>query len=80
MIEVRFVLRSDLEMEEVSAANLLPRACNRIEATRQEAHRVTMLDHEAIMEEAERSDRLKYDEETKSEEELLESELESDSK
>ncbi len=50
-----------------------------MEATRQEAHRVTMLDHEAIMEEAERRDRLKYDEEEESKDELLESELESDS-
>ena len=63
MIEVRFVLLTGLEMEEVSAANPLPRACNRMDAIGQEAHRVTVFDHEANMEEAERRDQLEYDEE-----------------
>jgi hypothetical protein len=39
-----------------------------------------MLDHEAIMEEAERRNQLEYDEEEESKEELLKSELESNSK
>ena len=83
MIEVRFVLLTGLEMEEVSAANPLPRACNRMDAMRQEAHRVTVHNHKAIIEEAERQDQLKYNEEDEEEEqskdELIESELESDS-
>jgi len=81
VIEVRFVLLTGLEMEEAGAVNPLPRACNRMEATRQEVHRVTVFDHEAIMEEAERRDRLEYDEEEEQSDDLLmESELESDSK
>ena len=49
-----------------------------MEATRQQARRVTVFDHEAIMEEAERRDWLKYNEEDEqSDDELMESELES---
>ncbi len=79
VIEVRFVLLTGLEVEEVSAANPLPQACNRMEATWQQACRATVFDHEAIMEEAERRDWLEYDEEEEqSDGKLMESELESD--
>jgi hypothetical protein len=47
-------------MEEVSATNTLPQACNRVEAKRQKATRVSPLDHEAIMEEVERRNWLEY--------------------
>ena len=70
VVEVRYVLLTGLEMEEVSAMNTLPQACNRVKAKRQKVTRVTLLDHEAIMEEAERRDRLEYgdDEEEESDE------------
>ncbi len=61
MVKVRYVLLTGLEMEEVSATNTLPRACNKVEAKWQKATRVSLLDHKAIMEEAERHDRLEYD-------------------
>ena len=38
-----------------------------MEATRQQAHRVTVFDHEAIMEEAERRDRLEYEDDDEAE-------------
>ncbi len=37
---------------------MLPLACNRLEATWQKAVRVSLFDHEMIMEEAEKRDRL----------------------
>ncbi len=68
MVKVRYVLLTGLEMEKVSATNpLLPQACNRVEAKRQKATRVSLLDHEAIMEEAERRVWLEYDDNDKEE-------------
>ncbi len=67
MVEVRYVLLTGLEMEKVSATNPLPQACNRVEAKRQKATRVSLLDHKAIMEEAERRDWLEYDDNDKEE-------------
>ncbi len=61
VIEVRYVLKTGFEMDEISPANPLPRSCSRAEATLQKAKRVSILDHEAIMEEAERRDWLEYD-------------------
>jgi hypothetical protein len=61
VVKVRYVLLTGLEMEEVSAINILPQACNRVEAKWQKATRVTLLNHEAILEEAERHDWLEYD-------------------
>ena len=79
VVEVRHVLKSGLEMEEVSATNPLPQACNRVEASRQKAKRVNILDHEAIMEEVERRNQLEYDndEEEESDEDYSESKVES---
>jgi hypothetical protein len=48
-------------MEDISKMNLLPHACNRLEATRQKMQRVSLLDHEKIMEEAGRHNWLEYD-------------------
>jgi hypothetical protein len=61
IVEVRHVLRTGLHLQLISVANKLPQACNRMEATRQKAIKVTHLDHDAIMEEASRRDRLEYD-------------------
>jgi hypothetical protein len=58
VIEVRYVLLTGLKMEDISNTNPLPQACNRLEATRQKAQRVSLLDHEKIMEEAGRCDQL----------------------
>ncbi len=68
---MRHVLRTGLHLQPISVVNKLPQACNRMEATRQKALKVTHLDHDAIMEEASRRDRLEYDddEDDKSEEE-----------
>ena len=75
VVEVRHVLRSGLHLEEISTINPVPRACNRLEARRQKAVRVPLFDHEIIMEEAGKRDRLEYDEE---EEEVEEEEGSSD--
>jgi hypothetical protein len=63
------VLRSGLQLKEICTTNKLPRACNRLEATRKNAGKISMQEHETIMEEAERHDRLKYNDDDGSEEE-----------
>ena len=78
VVEVGHVLRSGLEMEEVSTMNTLPWSCNRVEALWQKAKRVNILDHEDIMEEAARRDRLEYDDSDEEEESASESERESE--
>ena len=77
IVEVRHVLRTGLHLQPISVANKLPQACNRMEATWQKALKVTHLDHDAIMEEASRRDRLEYDddEDDESEEEESDDEL-----
>jgi len=69
IIEVRHVLRSGLQLEEISETNKLPRACNRLEATRKNAGKISMQEHETIMEEAARRDMLEYNDDDGSEEE-----------
>ncbi len=69
IIEVRHVLQSGLQLEEICATNKLPQACNRLEATRKNAGKIPMQEHETIMEEAERRDRLEYNDDDGSEEE-----------
>jgi hypothetical protein len=49
IIEVRHVLRSGLQLEEINETNKLPRACNRLEATRKNAGKISMQEHETIM-------------------------------
>ena len=85
IVEVRHVLRTGLHLQPISVANKLPQGCNRIESTRQKALKVTHLDHDAIMEEASRRDRLEYDDdeddesqEEKSDDELAESDGDSE--
>jgi hypothetical protein len=77
IVEVRHVLRTGLHLHPISVANKLPVACNRMEATRQKALKVTHLDHDAIMDEASRRDWLEYndDEDNNSKEEESNNEL-----
>jgi hypothetical protein len=67
IIKVKHVLRSGLHLKEISVTNKLPWACNRLEATRKNAGKITMQEHEIIMEEAERHDRLEYNDDEGSE-------------
>jgi hypothetical protein len=73
IVEVRHVLRTGLHLHPISVANKLPVACNRMDATQQKALKVTHLDHDAIMEEASRRDRLEYDDDEDDESEEEES-------
>ena len=68
IIEVRHVLRSGLQLEEISEMNKLPRACNRLEVTRKNVGNISMQEHKTIMEEAVRHDRLEYNDDDGSEE------------
>jgi len=78
--EVRYVLQTGLHLQPISTTNKLPMACQRREAMQKKAVKVTFRDHEAIMEEASKRDRLEYDdggddeseEESESEEEIEE--------
>ncbi len=58
IVEVRHVLRSGLQLDKISATNKLPQVCNRLEARRKKAVKIAAVDHEVIMEEAGRRDRL----------------------
>ena len=49
------------QLQPISETNKLPSACNRKEAAQKKAVKVTLLDHEVIMEEAGKRDRLEYD-------------------
>ncbi len=54
--EVRYVLLTGLHLLPISKTNKLPTACNRREAAQKKAVKVTLLDHEVIMEEAGKRD------------------------
>jgi hypothetical protein len=60
VVEVRHMLWSGLQLEEISATNKLPLACNRLEATWKRAGKIATQEHEAIMEEAGRCARLDF--------------------
>jgi hypothetical protein len=79
VIEVRYVLQSELQLEKISALNTLPLACSRLEAMQRKAVRVSLFDHETIMEEAEKQDRLEYNEEDESKDNKLESKQDGES-
>ncbi len=57
VVKVRHVLWSGLQLEEISATNKLPLACNRLEATLKRAGKIATQEHEEIMEEAGRRNR-----------------------
>ena len=52
VVEVRYVLLTGFQLQPISETNKLPTACNRKEAAQKKAVKVTLLDHEVIMEEA----------------------------
>jgi hypothetical protein len=81
VVKVKYVLRTGLQLQQISTTNALPNACARVEATQKKAIKVSTLDHEEIMEEATKHDRLEYEEDDvhKSDEDSEESK-ESDSK
>jgi hypothetical protein len=54
--EVRYVLLTSLQLQPISETNKLPTACNRKEAAQKKAVKVTLWDHEVIMEEAGKRD------------------------
>ena len=62
VIDVRHVLQSglQLELEEINATNKLPLACNRMDTAWKRAVKITTQEHEAIVEEAVRCDRLEF--------------------
>jgi hypothetical protein len=61
VVEVRYVLLTGFQLQPISETNKLPIACNRREAVQKKAVKVTLLDHEVIMKEAGKRDRLEYD-------------------
>jgi hypothetical protein len=61
-----------------SRDNALPNACNRMEATQKKVVKMAAYEHNQIMEEAERRDRLEYDPDEEEEIDELGSEVESD--
>ena len=56
--EVRYVLRTGLQLQPISETNKLPMTCQRREAEQKKAMKVTSEDHEAIMGEASKCDQL----------------------
>jgi hypothetical protein len=63
VMEVKYVLRTGLQLQPISTSNALPNVWTRAQATRKKAIKVSTLDHKAIMEEATKHDRLEYEEE-----------------
>jgi hypothetical protein len=62
VIEVRHVLWSGLQMEEISATNKLPLACNRLDAMQKRTVKIMTQEHEVIMEKTGRHDRVDFSE------------------
>jgi hypothetical protein len=60
VVEVRYVLLTGLHLLPISKTNKLPTACNRREAAQKKVVKVTLLDHEVIMDEAGKRDQLEY--------------------
>jgi hypothetical protein len=63
VVEVKYVLRTCLQLQPISMTNALPNACARVKAMQKKAIKVSTLDHKAIMEEATKRDRLEDEEE-----------------
>ncbi len=73
------MLQMGLEMQIITSENKLPKTCNRMEATRQKAVRMSLHDHENIMEEAGGRDPwLEYDHEEESKDNESESKEDND--
>ncbi len=76
-------MQTGLQLQPISMLNALPNACARVKAMWKKDIKVLTLDHEAIMEEAAKRDRLEHKEEEEDEsgedsEESEENELESE--
>ncbi len=56
VVEVRYVLLTGFQLQPISETNKLPTVCNRREAAQKKAVKVTLLDHEVIMEEVGKQD------------------------
>ncbi len=67
VVEVKYVLQTGMGLQPVIERNALPNTCTRLKATQKKAVRELPLDHEAIMEEASKHDRLEYKEESEDE-------------
>jgi hypothetical protein len=62
VVKIKYVMRTDLQLQQISTTNALPLACARAEATQKKTVKVLPLDHEGIMEEVSKHGRLEYDE------------------
>jgi hypothetical protein len=60
VVEVKHIFWTGLQVQPISATNVLPCACASQEAMRKKAVKVLSLDHEVIVEEASKHDRLEY--------------------
>ncbi len=67
VVEVKHILPTGLQVQPISATNALPRTCVSQEATQKKAVKVSSVDHEAIMEEASKRNRLEYKDEDEGE-------------
>jgi hypothetical protein len=65
VVEVKYVIRTGLQLQPISTTNVLPLACARAEATQKNALKVSPLDHKVIMEKASKRNRLEYDKNNK---------------
>jgi hypothetical protein len=69
VVAVKYVLLTGFQLQPISETNKLPMACNRKEAAQKKDLKITLLDHEIIMEEAGKRDQLEYDVNNDNEEE-----------
>ena len=68
-VRVHQVVAPDLKLAPISAQNKLPNTCDKKNATKLKAEKLSNADHEAIMEEIRRRDVLEYEEEEQEDEE-----------
>jgi hypothetical protein len=66
-IRMRQVIAADMALSPISQTTPLPNSCDKRQATRLGAHRIAHTDHEELLEEIHRRDRLDFDEEEESE-------------
>ncbi len=80
VVKVRHVLWSGLQLDEISATNKLPLTCNRLDVRQKRVGKIATQEHDMIMEEAGKHDRLECSEDKDSNDiDKLESKVESDS-
>ncbi len=64
-MEVKHILQTGLQVQPISMTNALPHTCASQEAMQKKAVKVSSLDHETIMEETSKSNRMECEEENK---------------